>query len=127
MKMTKHKTGGFMSTASSGIVVERRATSRVPVELDIIIARPGRYCGRWKTTNLSLHGAHVNMAPGDLPVDSDVAATLSLDRPALDHGSTESVNIPARIVRVSGGGVGLKFGGFGNYAYNSLSSLIYDS
>lgn len=115
-----------MSTAQSDIVVERRATSRVPVELDIIIARPGRYCGRWKTTNLSLHGAHVNMAPHDLPVDSDVAATLSIERPS-DRGSAEALNIQARIVRVSGGGIGLKFGGFGNQAYNSLAFLLYDS
>ena len=126
MRMTKQKSGGFMSTASSGIVVERRATSRVPVELDIIIARPGRYCGRWKTTNLSLHGAHVNMAPSDMPVDSDVAATLSLDRP-LDRKGVEPLNVQARIVRVSGGGVALKFGGFGNQAYNSLTFLLYDS
>lgn len=126
MKMTKEKTGGFMSTASSDIVVERRATARVPVELDIIIARPGRYCGRWKTTDLSLHGAHVNMAPNDLPVDSNVAATLSLDRP-LDRKGAEPLNIQARIVRVAGGGVALRFGGFGNQAYNSLTFLLYDS
>lgn len=124
--MAKEKMGGFMSTASSGIVVERRATSRVPVELDIIIARAGRYCGRWKTTNLSLHGAHVNMAPEDLPVDSDVAATLSLDRPSNRKGA-EPVHIQARIVRVAGGGVALRFGGFGNQAYNSLTFLLYDS
>jgi len=130
MKMIKDKLGGFMSTAKSvhdaDIVIERRATSRVPVELDIVIARPGRYCGRWKTTNLSLHGAHVNMAPHDLPVDSDVAATLSLHRSS-DRGSAEPLSIQARIVRVSGGGVGLKFGGFGNQAYNSLAFLLYDS
>ena len=111
-----------MSRQSSEIVIERRATARVPVELDIVISRPGSYCGCWKTSDLSLHGAHIKMAPGDLPPDSDVAAILSLDR-----RSAEPVEIPARIVRKSGDGVALKFGGFGNQIYNSLSYLLYDS
>lgn len=111
-----------MNFNESGVVAERRAAGRIAVEMEIVVSRPGSYFGRWRTTNLSLHGAGLNMAPRDLPVDLPVTTTLWSD-----EDGVEPIRLEGRVVRASRDGVAVRFNGYGNQTYNALAFLLYDA
>jgi len=100
---------------------KKRATERRAVTLDIYITHKLEYSARWKTKDLSLHGALIDMAQDDLAPNCDVEAILvvgSCGREARHH-------IAARIVRTGKNGVALRFGGYGNKTYTALTHLLY--
>lgn len=111
-----------MSFNDSGVVTERRAAGRIAVDMEIVVSRPGNYFGRWRTTNLSLHGAGLNMSPGDLPVDLPVSTTIWPD-----EDGVEPIRLEGRVVRATKDGVAVRFNGYGNQTYNALAFLLYDA
>ncbi len=111
-----------MSFNDFGVVTERRAAGRIAVDMEIVVSRPGNYFGRWRTTNLSLHGAGLNMSPGDLPVDSPVSTTIWPD-----EDGVEPIRLEGRVVRATKDGVAVRFNGYGNQTYNALAFLLYDA
>jgi hypothetical protein len=111
-----------MSFKESDVVKDRRAAGRIAVNMEIVVSRPGNYFGRWRTTNLSLHGAGLNMSPRDLPVDLPVSTTLWPD-----EDGAEPIRLEGRVVRASEDGVAVRFNGYGNQTYNALAFLLYDA
>ncbi len=103
--------------------VKKRATERRAVTVDIYITHKLDYSARWKTKNLSMHGALITMAQEDLAPDCEVGAILALR----SRNGEERHHIPARIVRADRDGVALRFGGYGNHTYSALSRLLYVS
>ncbi len=100
---------------------KQRATERRAVALDVYITHRLEYSARWKTKNLSLHGALIDMAHDDLLPDCVVEAVLSLK----SRTGEERHHIAARIVRADKDGVALRFGGYGNQTYTALAKLLY--
>ncbi len=105
------------------MVFKKRATERRAVTLEIYITHKLEYSARWKTKDLSLHGALIDMAQDDLAPDCHVEAIFSLK----SRGGIERHHIAARIVRVAKTGVALRFGGYGNQTYTALTRLLYVS
>ncbi|MHB8455032.1 MAG: PilZ domain-containing protein [Acidiferrobacterales bacterium] len=101
--------------------LKQRSTERRPISLDIFITHKLEYSARWKTRDLSLHGALIDMAHDDLPPECDVEAILAVKS---QHG-VEHHRIPARIIRAGENGVALRFRGYGNQTYAALSHLLY--
>ncbi|MDA8364616.1 MAG: PilZ domain-containing protein [Gammaproteobacteria bacterium] len=100
---------------------KQRATERRAIALDIYITHKLEYSARWKTKNLSLHGALIDMAQDDLVPNATVEAILALKSGAVE----ERHHIAAHIVRVGRSGVALRFGGYGNQTYTALAHLLY--
>ena len=105
------------------MALKQRSTERRAIALDIFITHKFEYSARWKTKDLSLHGALINMAHDDLPANSEVEAILALK----SRNGVEHHRIPARIVRVGEMGVALHFQGYGNRTYLVLRRLLYGS
>ncbi len=101
--------------------LKQRSTERRPIALDIFITHKLEYSARWKTRDLSLHGALIDMAHDDLPPDCDVEAILAVK----SQQGVEHHRIPARIIRVGEKGVALRFRGYGNQTYAVLAHLLY--
>ena len=119
------RVGGIERTVESSggidVAFKQRATERRAIALDIYITHKLEYSARWKTKNLSLHGALIDMAQDDLTPNATVEAILSLKSGAVE----EQHHIAAHIVRVSRNGVALRFGGYGNQTYTALAHLLY--
>jgi len=103
------------------VALKQRSTERRNIMFDVFITHKFEYSARWKTKDISLHGALIDMAHGDLPVNSDVEAVLALRSP----DGVEHHRIPARIVRAAENGVALRFRGYGNQTYAALKRLLY--
>ncbi|MHB8345713.1 MAG: PilZ domain-containing protein [Acidiferrobacterales bacterium] len=100
---------------------KKRATERRTVTLDVYITHKLEYTAVWKTKDLSLHGALIDMAQGDLAPNCDVEAILAVK----SKGREQRHHIAARIVRVSARGVALRFSGYGNQTHTALTRLLY--
>ncbi len=100
---------------------DKRFAARKEVSIDIIVNYDLDYTGLWKTKNLSLNGALVEMPPHDLPPQAEIEAIL-----ALTHNDyLEQHHVPARVVRTAADGVALMFRDYESRTYAALARLLY--
>ncbi len=100
---------------------DRRFAARRLVRVDVIINHDFE-AGLWKTRNLSLDGALVEMPPETLPLRAEVEAILALP----DRGQLEHYHVAARVVRTEVAGVALAFRDYGIAAYTRLAELLQE-
>lgn len=104
-------------------VHERRDSQRVPVTLDAVLNYQAQVmiC---TIRNISLNGAFIEGTPEGLPYFN---APVELGVTLTSGGETKQHRIPAKIRRITEGGVGLTFGDVGMDAYFSLVNLVYNA
>ncbi|MDA8364615.1 MAG: PilZ domain-containing protein [Gammaproteobacteria bacterium] len=103
------------------MIRERRFAARKSVCLDVIVSHGFDDAGLWKTRNLSLDGALIDMPPESLPLQAEVEAILALaERDHLEH-----YHLVARVVRVGPDGVALALHDYGIRIYTALVKLLH--
>ncbi len=100
---------------------DKRFAARRPVCIDIIVNHQLDSAGLWKTRDLSLNGAFVEMPADGLPPQSEVEAVLALS----DRGRLDQHHVVARVVRTTADGVALAFGDYSSRTYTVLSLLLH--
>lgn len=106
-----------------GATHERRDSQRVPIMLDAVLNYQAQVmiC---TIRNISLNGAFIEGTPQGLPYFN---APVELGLTLTTGGETKQHRIPAKIRRITDGGVGLTFGDVGMDAYFSLVNLVYNA
>ncbi len=100
---------------------DKRFAVRKAICVDIIVNHELDYTGLWKTRNLSLNGAFVDMPGQNLPPQAEVKAILALT----DQDNPEHHHVDARVVRTERDGVALMFRDYDNRTYAALARLLY--
>ncbi len=100
---------------------DKRFAVRKQICVDVIVNHELNYTGLWKTKNLSLNGAFVEMPGEHLSPQADVEAILAL----ADLDCPQRHHIVARVVRAGPDGVALMFRDYGNHTYTALAKLLY--
>jgi len=100
---------------------DKRFAVRKQISIDIIVNYDLDYTGLWKTKNLSLNGALVDMPGHDLPPSAEIEAILAL----ADNDHLEQHHVPARVVRTAPNAIALMFQDYENRTYTALAKLLY--
>ena len=103
------------------MIQDKRFAIRKPVCVDVIVNHELDYTGLWKTKNLSLNGAFVEMPAEGLALQAEVEAILALT----DRDRLERHHVTARVVRTGPDGIALMFRDYGNHTYTALARLLY--
>ncbi|MHB8455030.1 MAG: PilZ domain-containing protein [Acidiferrobacterales bacterium] len=100
---------------------DKRFAARKEISIDIIVNYDLEYTGLWKTKNLSLNGALVDMPKQDIPPQAEIEAILAIT----DNDYLEQHHVPARVVRTATDGVALVFRDYESRTYAALAKLLY--
>jgi hypothetical protein len=102
---------------------EQRHSIRKKVSLNIVVNHDLAYSERWKVRDLSLSGARLEAATGDLSPGTPVEAVLTLK----EHDEYDLHRVAADVVRVDRDGVVLRFRRYDDRTYTALVNLLYSS
>jgi hypothetical protein len=101
---------------------ERRDTPRVPLSLDAMVKIADRPFQVFRTRDLSLDGAFVELGPHRLtPKD---ALEVALKIPV--NGAPQIYRFQARVTRIAPLGVGMVFDHVNTESYAALMDLVFD-
>lgn len=99
----------------------RRESPRVSLERDVMLSGGFMSPQFSQTRDISAEGAFVELGENSLVYGAKIEMALSIQN---DKGNSV-YKIPARVMRVTEGGVGLKFEGLDVDAYSVVLGLLY--
>ena len=99
---------------------EKRSALRNNLSIDVVISHDIDYTARWKTKNISMHGALIDMPGEDLFGKTAVETVLEVR----SGRKTDRYHLPASIVRMTTNDVALKFAGYGDKTYSALVNIL---
>ncbi|MHB8455036.1 MAG: PilZ domain-containing protein [Acidiferrobacterales bacterium] len=118
-----HRQTGYPESAprGRGQNSHQRISIRTAVPYQALINYGMNYSAVWRIHDISMSGAFVEMAVGDLGAGASVEFVIRFRRRdrLVEH------RLPATAIRVQSNGVALKFGDYSDDAYTDLINLLY--
>lgn len=111
-----------MSTTITTNPNERRDTPRVPLSLDAMVKVAERPFQLFRTRDLSLDGAFVELGPHRLTPKDTLEVALKIPV----NGAPQIYRFQARVARVAPLGVGMVFDHTNTESYAALMDLVFD-
>lgn len=102
-------------------MIERRWTTRTPINLDVEVLSHGAGIAACKALDIGLGGVFLKINPDEIPPDSNVELffVLGAGESRIKH------KIKAKVVRSTPHGMGLMFRDFDATAFRSLQEVLH--